>query len=267
MKKAILLVVPGTTCRQAAPVLERLMTRIDERFSATPHALAYSSTGVHKKLRQKGMRIDTPEEALARLRKAGATHVVVKPLHMVAGKEYRELQESVAQVQSGSRALQQADLTRPLLESQADMRRLIETLIGALPSPQDPSAALVLVAHGSRSAGTDAVIDAASAFCRHLDREVFVGSMISRPNRDDVVARCVQAGVRHAQLAPLMIAAGFSARGDICGDAEGSWKHALEEAGIHCEPILKGLAEYDAVIDLWLDQVDDMLSKYEDTER
>ena len=67
--------------------------------------------------------------------------------------------------------------------------------------------------------------------------------------------------MRGVYLVPFMIAAGLSARTEIAGAAPGSWQSALEAAGIACEPALKGLGDRDAIVDIWLEQIEHMLAR------
>ena len=264
MKKAVLLVVSGTSCGQAAQVLDGLCTRMASRFADAVHAIAYSSKGVRAKLEKEGRAVDSPAQALCRLRKDGVTHVAVKPLHMVAGMEYAELLETVNRARSGNDAFEGVRIGRPLLESKADVTSMLQALREAIPGQSESDAALVLVMHGSTRKGTQKAIEAADAVCRQLDRHMFMGAMICKPDRDDVVESCKRDGVRHVQLAPFMITAGYSARHEIGGDEPGSWKRAFEDAGISCAPALKGLAEYDAIVEMWFDRIGELLTGVED---
>ena len=53
-------------------------------------------------------------------------------------------------------------------------------------------------------------------------------------------------------LLPFLTVAGNHARNDMAGDDENSWKSVLEEDGYACQPVLKGIAEYDIFIDIWM---------------
>ncbi|MDJ0857311.1 MAG: sirohydrochlorin cobaltochelatase [Desulfobacterales bacterium] len=41
----------------------------------------------------------------------------------------------------------------------------------------------------------------------------------------------------------------------MASDEEDSWKSVLTKAGIECVPILKGTAEYDEFVAIWVDHV------------
>ncbi len=58
-----------------------------------------------------------------------------------------------------------------------------------------------------------------------------------------------------AYLMPFMSVAGDHARNDLAGDDAESWKSLLTGAGIQCVPVLRGTAEMDAVVDIWIDHL------------
>ncbi|MBW1962665.1 MAG: sirohydrochlorin cobaltochelatase, partial [Deltaproteobacteria bacterium] len=42
------------------------------------------------------------------------------------------------------------------------------------------------------------------------------------------------------------------ARNDMAGDGADSWKSILTRAGIKCIPIMKGTAEYNDFVEIWV---------------
>ena len=62
-------------------------------------------------------------------------------------------------------------------------------------------------------------------------------------------------------LLPAMVAAGYSAREDIAGDAPGSWKSTLERGGVACRPVIRGLGEFGGVVEAWADQAERLVAE------
>ena len=60
---------------------------------------------------------------------------------------------------------------------------------------------------------------------------------------------------------PLMSVAGDHARNDLAGNENDSWKSVLSVSGITCETVLKGTAEYDAFVAIWMDHLRSALAK------
>jgi sirohydrochlorin cobaltochelatase len=46
----------------------------------------------------------------------------------------------------------------------------------------------------------------------------------------------------------------------MAGDGPRSWKTALGAAGIACEPVMRGAAECDEFLDIWLDHLRDCVA-------
>jgi sirohydrochlorin cobaltochelatase len=56
--------------------------------------------------------------------------------------------------------------------------------------------------------------------------------------------------------------AGDHAKNDMAGDEDDSWKSIFTKAGIQCVSILKGTAEYDVFVDMWVDHLKGPLSHF-----
>ena len=257
MNTALLLAVPGTSCDEAAQTFCRIDGRLSERFGSVRRLWAYTSGGVRRKLAERGRIVPAPAEALRMLREEGITHLVVKSLHMAPGMEYTDLQADLDACRSGPGAFEQAVMDRPLLESCDALARIVACLQAETPCP----GALMLVAHGSRRSAARAVYDGAAAFCRHLDTPAFLGTMAPRSSLDSALEACRAEDVRRVYLVPFMVAAGRSAREEIGGPSPDSWQSAFEGAGIACTPVLKGLGDRDAIVDIWLDGIEHMLAR------
>jgi sirohydrochlorin cobaltochelatase len=59
-----------------------------------------------------------------------------------------------------------------------------------------------------------------------------------------------------------MSVAGDHAKNDMAGDKEDSWKSILTKAGIKCETILKGTAEFDEFVNIWIDHLKGVLGHF-----
>ncbi|MDZ7664130.1 MAG: sirohydrochlorin cobaltochelatase [Desulfotignum sp.] len=59
-----------------------------------------------------------------------------------------------------------------------------------------------------------------------------------------------------------MSVAGDHAKNDMASDEEDSWKSILSAAGIQCHTVLKGTAEYDGFVDIWLSHLEGVLNHF-----
>jgi len=259
MKAAILFAVPGTSSDEAAGAFRNIDRMAAERFGGVVRQWSFTSAGVRKKLARRGQTVDDPASALDRLRQQGVTHIAVQALHMVPGMEYGELRETIeeARVQHGGFA--RVVMGPPVLESGPGFQRTVEILLQNIPVDAAAGEVLVLVAHGSPQAEAQHSLAAAAALCRGVCPPVFLGALMPPPGLPEVLAACRAAAAKRAILTPLTIAAGDSAARDIAGPAPGSWQSVFAAAGIPCTTVMKGLGDYEAIVELRLDEIDAML--------
>jgi sirohydrochlorin cobaltochelatase len=68
--------------------------------------------------------------------------------------------------------------------------------------------------------------------------------------------------IKKAYLMPLMSVAGDHAKNDMAGDEEDSWKSIITAAGIECISVLKGTAEFDNFVDIWVGHIRGPMSHF-----
>jgi sirohydrochlorin cobaltochelatase len=94
------------------------------------------------------------------------------------------------------------------------------------------------------------------------DPNVFIGCVDGYPEIDEIKAMLTENNAKKAYLMPFMSVAGDHARNDMAGVAEDSWKSILTQVGIECVPILKGTAEYDSFVEIWVDHLRGVLTNF-----
>jgi sirohydrochlorin cobaltochelatase len=87
------------------------------------------------------------------------------------------------------------------------------------------------------------------------DANVYVATVEGQPTFAEVKETLAGKGVKRAYLVPLMTVAGDHAKNDMAGDGPDSWKSQLQAIGVASVPVLKGLAEFDPIVELWLDNL------------
>lgn len=261
MKPAILIALAGTSSEDGAKTLTHIDNLLRDRFQGIRRSWAYTSSGVRRKLEQSGKPVASPSEALADLIKDGVTHVAVKSLHMATGMEYTDLKDLVQKFNGGSSGFKNIILSKPLWDVPADFERTVQRLLSDLPAGTNASEAVLLVAHGSQRREAQGTYEAAAAICRRLDRRVILSTLMSNPSLEDVIRECKASGLKNLVLVPLMIVAGSSVTNDLAGDGPGSWVSVLGREGIRCTPVIKGLADHDEIIRIWMDDVGRMLTE------
>jgi len=92
-------------------------------------------------------------------------------------------------------------------------------------------------------------------YLQRRDPNIFVGTVEGAPTIKDIKAALLAKKIKKVYLMPFMSVAGDHARNDMAGDEKDSWKSILTLAGITCVPILKGMASYDDIADIWVDHL------------
>uniref|UniRef100_UPI003561F597 sirohydrochlorin cobaltochelatase n=1 Tax=Desulfosarcina sp. TaxID=2027861 RepID=UPI003561F597 len=142
----------------------------------------------------------------------------------------------------------------PLMATQEDMQRTVDAILATIPKNRKKNEAVVLMGHGTHHPSN--AFYAALMFQLQLkDPNIFVGTVEGYPKADLIKALMSEKKIKKAYLIPFMSVAGDHAKNDMAGDEEDSWKSIFTQAGIECVPILKGTAEFDPFVDIWVDHV------------
>ncbi len=260
-KVGILLVAFGSSKPSAQVSFKNIDKKAKSTYPAIPVRWAYTSHIIRKKLAKMGKYLDSPEVALAKMQDEGFTHVAVQSLHTIGGAEYHDLRRTVGafKVMGG---FQRIILGYPLLATQEDMQRAVEAVIKSIPKDRQRSDAVVLMGHGTHHPSN--AFYAALMFQLQLkDPNIFVGTVEGYPEVDIIKELLLKKKIKKAYLMPFMSVAGDHAKNDMAGDEDDSWKSVLTKAGITCVPILKGTAEYDSFVDIWVSHIRGPLSHFD----
>jgi sirohydrochlorin cobaltochelatase len=260
-KVGILLVAFGTSEDSAQVAFENIDKKTKAAYPGIPVFWAYTSHIIRQKLAKQGKQLDSPEVALAKMMDEGFTHVAVQSLHTTAGEEYHDLRRTVSGFEEMG-GFQRILLGYPLLATQEDMQRSVEAILETIPTDRQKGDAVVLMGHGSPHPSN--AFYAALMFQLQLkDPNVFVGTVEGYPAVEDIKDMLLKKQITKSYLMPFMSVAGDHAKNDMAGDEEDSWKSILTKAGISCVPILKGTAEYDSFVDIWVSHIQGPLSHFD----
>ena len=260
-KVGILLVAFGSSEPSAQVSFENIDKKVKTAYPSIPVRWAYTSHIIRKKLAKQGKHLDSPEVALAKMQDEGFTHVAVQSLHTIGGAEYHDLRRTVGafKVMGG---FQRVILGYPMLATQEDMQRTVDGILNTIPQERKKSEAVVLMGHGTHHPSN--AFYAALMFQLQLkDPNIFVGTVEGYPGVDLIKELLLKKKIKKAYLMPFMSVAGDHAKNDMAGDEDDSWKSIFTKAGIQCVPILKGTAEYDVFVDIWVDHLGGPLSHFE----
>lgn len=259
-KVGILLVAFGSSQPSARVSFENIDKKVKTAYPEIPVRWAYTSHIIRKKLAKQGIFLDSPEVALAKMRDEGFSHVAVQSLHTIGGAEYHDLRRTVGAFKMLG-GFQRIILGYPLLATQEDMQRAVQAVIESIPKDRQPAEAVVLMGHGTHHPAN--AFYAALMFQLQLnDPNIFVGTVEGYPQVDLIKELLLKRKIKKAYLMPLMSVAGDHAKNDMAGPEEDSWQSILTKAGITCVPILKGTAEYDSFVAIWVSHLQGPLSHF-----
>lgn len=253
VKKGILLVAFGSSEESAQISFTNIEEKTRAAFPTIPVKWAYTSHIIRHKLARQGKHLDSVETALARMADEGFTHVAVQSLHTISGAEYHDLIQVVTAFRSMG-AFEDILLGHPLLGTQEDMEKTVDALLEMIPRERKKDEAVVFMGHGTHH-------PANAFYCSLMfqiqlkDPHIFIGTVEGYPEISDIESLLKAKDIKTVWLMPFMSVAGDHAKNDMAGDEEDSWKSILTKAGYACKPVLKGTAEYNAFVDIWVDHI------------
>ncbi|WP_245529465.1 sirohydrochlorin cobaltochelatase [Desulfobulbus propionicus] len=255
-KIAILLVTFGTSVEKAQASFTNIEKRVKAAFPGTEVRWAYTSNIIRKKLaKEEGKQIDSPEMALARLMDEGYTKVAVQSLHMIPGAEFHEINANARLFGQMVGGIEQVKVSLPLLISDETMEQALKIITTkVVPKERKAGEAVVFMGHGTHHP-TDAMYSALMYKAQQMDANLYVGTVEGHPTFEEIRDMLMAKKIKKAYLIPFMTVAGDHAMNDMAGDEPDSWKSQLAKAGIESVPVMKGLGEVDAIVDMWIAQL------------
>ncbi len=253
-KKGILLVAFGTTVPEAQSSFENIERSVKKTFPGIPVRWGYTSRTIIRKMGEKGIQLATPEEALSSMMRENFTHVAVQSLHVMPGAEFHGLVKNVQRFAGMSKGLKKVIVGDPLMTTSEDVQRVAENFLKIIPPERRKTDAVVFMGHGTHHPA-NVYYAALNYHVQKLDSNIFVGTVEGWPEIDDIRSDLKKNRIKKVYLMPFMTVAGDHARNDMAGPSADSWKSMLEKEGINCVVVLKGTAEFQEFVDIWVDHL------------
>jgi len=254
MKKGILLVAFGSTIPEAQVSFENIDRSVKKEFPGVEVQWAYTSRTIIAKMAKEGKHLDTPVEALAGMMGEKFTHVAVQSLHVIPGAEFHGLVQNARRYEGMSKGIEQVLVGFPLLATSEDLQRVAEAMRKIIPPERKDKDAVIFMGHGTHHPA-NVYYAALNYHVQKLDPTIFVATVEGWPEIGDVIEDLKKRNINKGYLIPLMSVAGDHVRNDMVGPEENSWKSILEKEGIECVSVLRGLAEYQEFVDIWVDHL------------
>ena len=239
-KAAVLVVHFGTTHEDTrAKTIDAVNNKIAEAFPGIEVREAWTSRIIMHRMKTRGLKRLSPEEALRQLKTDGYTHILIQSSNIIEGIEMESLRKDVA---AQEKDFKETRISTPLLFSPGDYEAVIATI-----TPKGiKDGAVLLVGHGTYTPNTAqyAMLDymlKAKGFSRWS-----VGTIEGYPSFDDALSQIKSGSQKTIQLIPFMFVAGEHAKNDIAGD----WKENLEKQGYRVDVLMEGLGQNPAIQDI-----------------
>ncbi len=256
-KPAIVITAFSGGGRSRVP-LEIFRKRLADRFPEHETFWAYGSAILRKKRGLPGL-----HETLARVEASGFRRVVVQPLYIFPGTEYREMRETCDYF-PGLRIFS----AETLLHRWEFIRETLTVVEEDFLAPDEGLNLLAL--HGTPLAADPAniVYLGFDQLVRDLYPNAATGAVEGIPDHEAVFSRFKRRAMaeshRRVKIIPMMFVAGVHVEEDLMGP-EKSWRLQLEELGftVECSTVqcgnsfcFKGLADYPRIIDFFLNRLE-----------
>ncbi|MFA8434105.1 MAG: sirohydrochlorin cobaltochelatase [Marinifilaceae bacterium] len=248
-KEGILLVTFGSSYPGPKDTFKNIEEEVKKEYSNMEVRWAYTSHIIRNILLGRGEDIDSPEEAMKKMKEDGFSKIILQSLHVIPGAEYNDLKATMEKFVKENEGMK-VSLGHPLMYDDSDLDELGDILVDVFKAEKEAGEAVVFMGHGTHHEANDRY----SRFQEKLTAKAanfFVGTVEASPTLDDVIAKLEKTGIKTVTVTPLMSVAGDHANNDMAGDEEDSWKTVLEAKGYAVKTVLKGLGDYDDIVAIW----------------
>lgn len=263
MKKAILVVSFGTTHDDTMKLtIGRIEDRIRKEFPDYEIRRAFTAHIIINVLKKRdGIHVDTPEEALEKLKNEGYDEVFMQPLHVIPGTEFDYI-KLIAHQHTHMGTFKKIRVGRPALyfkgideEAPDDYQIVIDAIKGTINKEDN----FIFMGHGTMHFANACYSCLQNVLEDNGYDNVFIGNVEGYPTIDGVVDWVKKKNIEEVTLMPLMLVAGEHAKNDMASDDEDSWKSILEELGVKVNIHLHGLGEIKEFQDIYINHLSDII--------
>ena len=257
---AILVVSFGTSYNDSRDkTIGAVENAIAEAYPQYDVRRAFTSQIIIDKLKSRdNLSIDNVTEALDRAAADGIKTLIVQPTHLMDGYEYNDLKDELAKYEDQFDTIK---LGAPLLTSDEDFSKVAEAIVAATKSYDDGKTAIAFMGHGTEADSNEVYAKLNTVLQDKGYKNYTIGTVEAEPSIDDVLAFAKAGNYDKVVLEPLMVVAGDHANNDMAGDEDDSWKSILENAGFDVTTVIKGLGELEAIQQIYVQHVADVLAE------
>jgi sirohydrochlorin cobaltochelatase len=267
MKKAILVVSFGTTHEDTRKVtIDAIEEKIKHTFVDYDIRRAFTSHIILKVLKNRDdFHVDTPEQALEKLKNEGYAEVIVQPLHVIPGVEFDYI-NNVVNSYKKCKAFEKIVVGRPLIcfkgeeDNVPDDYSIMVDALSTQLAQKSKDSTVILMGHGTNHIANAVYCCFESVLRDRGFKNVHVATVEGYPTLDRVIPNIIDEIGSDIILMPLMLVAGDHAKNDMAGEDEDSWKSILEAKGFKVKIHLHGLGESSEIQDIYIQHIKDVIS-------
>lgn len=243
---ALLMVHFGTTYDETrAKTIDAINEKAVKAFPQLKVREAYTSRIVMKHLAQRGIRKDTPVDALLKLRSEGIKTVKVQPSYIIDGIEMDRLRQDVEQVRPFFDSIW---VSTPLLYSVEDAEKVCDILVNRHPADSKKREHVLFIGHGTEGPATALYSQLDYMLRANGHSNYHVATIEGYPTQQTALAQIKAMKGKKVTLVPLLFVAGDHANNDISVE----WKEAFEKEGLAVDVRLEGLGEVPEIQEMYI---------------
>ena len=243
---ALLMVHFGTTYDETrAKTIDAINEKAVKAFPQLKVREAYTSRIVMKRLAQRGIRKDTPVDALLKLRSEGIKTVKVQPSYIIDGIEMDRLRQDVEQVRPFFDSIW---VSTPLLYSVEDAEKVCDILVNRHPADSKKREHVLFIGHGTEGPATALYSQLDYMLRANGHSNYHVATIEGYPTQATALAQIKAMKGKKVTLVPLLFVAGDHANNDISVE----WKEAFEKEGLAVDVKLEGLGEVPEIQEMYI---------------
>jgi len=260
-KDAILVMSFGTTFKDSRKAtIEKTVADIQAAHPEQKVVMAFTSHIIVDRIQEKeGIKIPTPEEALAELKEDGYTRVALTTLDVVPGMEYAYDSAifDLYKTQFKKMTLGTSLVYWMGQENQRDdVTETLQAMSTEFPKTGKHEAVLLMV-HGTPHPA-NAYYAVMQERLREMGKNnVLIYSVEGWPSLETVMPKLKADGIKKVTLIPMMMVAGDHANNDMAGAEPDSHKSILEKAGFKVDTYIHGLGENAAIRKLFVERANE----------
>ncbi len=252
-KAALLMVHFGTTYDETrTKTIDAINAKARAAFPQIEVRESYTSRIILRRLAKKGIRKETPLQAMLRLRADGYTHLVVQSTHLIDGTEMESLRKDVERVRH---LFTEVRVGVPLLYHVDDAMRVADILTQRHPADARKHEHVLFEGHVTHTPATALYSEMDYMLKASGHDNYHVGTIEGYPTFDTALRLLKKAKAKRVTLVPFLFVAGDHAANDISVE----WKEKLESEGLKTDLHIEGLGEVPQIQDIFIEHVRTMM--------